>query len=45
MRGESVPALVAGTFAGWAIYGRLDERRFRQVLAALLAASGLTLVL
>jgi hypothetical protein len=41
----TVPALLAGASAGWAIYGRLDERRFRQALAALLAASGLTLVL
>ena len=41
----TVPALLAGSWAGWAIYGRLDERRFRQALAALLALSGLTLVL
>jgi uncharacterized protein len=40
-----VPALVAGSLAGWAIYGRLDERRFRQVLAGLLALSGLVLVM
>ena len=40
-----VPALLAGSWAGWLIYGRLDERRFRQVLAALLALSGLVLVL
>jgi uncharacterized protein len=39
-----VPALLAGAWAGWLIYGRLDERRFRQVLAALLVASGLTLL-
>jgi uncharacterized membrane protein YfcA len=40
-----IPALLAGTWVGWLIYGRLDERRFRQVLAALLAASGLVLVI
>src|SRR5215203_560746 len=40
-----VPALLAGSWVGWLIYGRLDERRFRQALAALLALSGLVLVL
>jgi uncharacterized protein len=40
-----VPALLVGSWVGWLIYGRLDERRFRQVLAALLALSGLVLVL
>ena len=40
-----VPALLAGSWVGWLIYGRLDERRFRQVLAGLLALSGLVLVL
>ena len=40
----TIPALFAGSWAGWLIYGRLDERRFRQVLAALLALSGLVLV-
>src|SRR5215208_3298930 len=40
-----VPALLAGSWVGWLIYGRLDERSFRQVLAALLALSGLVLVL
>jgi uncharacterized membrane protein YfcA len=38
------PALIAGAWAGWMIYGRLDERRFRQALAVLLVASGLTLL-
>jgi hypothetical protein len=41
----ALPALYAGGWIGWRIYGRLDDRRFRQVLAALLVASGLTLVL
>lgn len=40
----TLPALVAGAWIGWRIYGRLDERRFRQVLALLLVVSGLTLV-
>jgi uncharacterized membrane protein YfcA len=41
----TLPALAAGAWLGWTIYGRLDERRFRQALAALLVVSGLTLVL
>ena len=41
----SLPALACGTWLGWRIYGRLDERRFRQALAALIALSGLFLVL
>jgi uncharacterized protein len=41
----TLPALALGAFLGFRIYGRLDERRFRQALAALLAASGLALVL
>jgi len=34
-----------GTWIGWQLYGRLDDRRFRQALAVLLIGSGLTLVL
>jgi len=41
----SLPALAAGAWLGWRIYGRLDERRFRKALAALIALSGLFLVL
>jgi uncharacterized protein len=41
----SLPALAAGAWVGWQIFGRLDERRFQQVLAIMLVASGLTLVL
>ena len=41
----ALPALFVGAWVGWKIYGRLDEHRFRQLLAALLVASGLTLVL
>jgi hypothetical protein len=40
----ALPALVAGGLLGWLIYGRLDERRFRRLLAALLVASGAVLV-
>lgn len=40
-----LPALVAGGLVGWTIYGKLDERRFRQALAVLLVASGVLLVL
>jgi uncharacterized protein len=41
----ALPPLFAGAWVGWRIYGKLDDRRFRQVLAALLVASGLTLVI
>ena len=40
----ALPALVLGAWIGWSVYGRLDERRFRQVFAVLLIVSGLTLV-
>lgn len=40
----ALPALVLGAWLGWTISGRLDERRFRQVFAALLMISGLLLV-
>ena len=40
-----LPPLLLGTWIGWQIYGRLDDRRFRQALAVLLIASGATLVL
>lgn len=41
----ALPALALGAWAGWNVYGRLDERRFRQMFAVLLIVSGLTLVL
>jgi uncharacterized membrane protein YfcA len=41
----ALPALIAGAWLGWYIYGRLDDRRFRQMLSALLVVSGATLVL
>ncbi len=40
----ALPALALGAWAGWSIYGRLDERRFRQMFAVLLIVSGLILV-
>jgi uncharacterized membrane protein YfcA len=41
----ALPALLAGVWLGWLAFGKLDERRFRQVLAAMIIASGATLVL
>jgi uncharacterized membrane protein YfcA len=40
-----LPALVAGIWVGWYLYGRLDERRFRQALALMLLLSGVILIL
>jgi uncharacterized membrane protein YfcA len=40
-----LPPLLLGTWVGWRLYGKLNERRFRQALALLLIASGATLVL
>jgi uncharacterized membrane protein YfcA len=40
-----LPPLLLGTWIGWRLYGRLDDRRFRQALAVLLIASGVMLVL
>ena len=39
-----LPPLLLGTWIGWQLYGRLNDRRFRQALAVLLIASGATLV-
>jgi uncharacterized protein len=39
-----LPPLLGGTWIGWQLYGKLDDRRFRQALAVLLIISGLTLV-
>jgi uncharacterized membrane protein YfcA len=41
----SLPPVFIGTWIGWKLYGRLDDRRFRQGLALLLMASGAMLVL
>jgi len=40
----ALPPLLAGAWLGWKVYGRLDERRFRQVIAVLVMVSGITLV-
>jgi uncharacterized membrane protein YfcA len=42
--GAALPALLAGAWLGWLAFGRLDERAFRQVLAAMIIASGAALV-
>jgi uncharacterized membrane protein YfcA len=39
----TIPALALGAWLGLRVYGRLNDRRFRQVLAAMLLLSGLTL--
>ena len=41
----ALPPLFVGVWVGWKIYGRLDERRFQQVMGALLVVSGVTLVM
>lgn len=41
----ALPALALGTWVGWNLYGRLDERRFRQALAIMLLLSGAVLIL
>jgi uncharacterized membrane protein YfcA len=33
-----------GSWIGWKLYGRLDERRFRHLLSLLLIVSGLLLI-
>jgi uncharacterized protein len=40
-----LPPLFLGTWIGWKLYGKLDDRRFRQALAVLLIASGVTLII
>lgn len=39
-----LPALLLGTIAGWALYGRLDEAIFRRIVLWLLLASGISLL-
>jgi uncharacterized membrane protein YfcA len=39
-----LPALLAGTWLGWKLYGRLDEASFRKVVLCVLLVSGLALV-
>jgi uncharacterized protein len=40
-----LPALAAGTWAGLKLFGKLDDRAFRQVVLVLLLISGLSLVI
>jgi hypothetical protein len=40
-----LPVVLAGTWAGLRLYGKLDESGFRKVVLALLLLSGATLVL
>ena len=40
-----LPVLLAGTWAGLKLYGRLDEAQFRKVVLVLLLASGIGLLL
>lgn len=40
----SLPSLALGAWAGLKIYGRLDERRFRQMLSLMILGSGLLLL-
>jgi uncharacterized membrane protein YfcA len=39
----TIPALALGAWMGLRVYGRLNDRRFRQVLSVMLLLSGLTL--
>lgn len=40
----ALPSLLVGTWIGWQLYGKLNDRRFRQAIALLLIGSGATLV-
>jgi hypothetical protein len=40
-----LPVVLAGTWAGLRLYGKLDESGFRKLVLALLLVSGATLVL
>ena len=40
----AIPAILFGSWTGWQIYGRLNERRFQQMLSLLLIASGVMLI-
>jgi len=41
----TLPVVLLGSWVGWMIYGKLDERRFRQLFAGLLVVSGVLLAL
>jgi uncharacterized protein len=40
-----LPTLIAGSWLGWKLYGRLDEVTFRKIVLGLLLASGVMLVM
>jgi uncharacterized membrane protein YfcA len=40
-----LPALLAGTWLGMKLYGRLDEATFRKVVLVLLLVSGAVLII
>jgi uncharacterized membrane protein YfcA len=40
-----LPALAIGTWGGWKLYGKLDERKFRIAVLVLLVLSGIALVI
>jgi uncharacterized membrane protein YfcA len=40
-----LPALLAGTWLGLKLFGRLDEVAFRKIVLALLFVSGLVLII
>ncbi|MBA3032002.1 MAG: sulfite exporter TauE/SafE family protein [Gammaproteobacteria bacterium] len=40
-----LPVLIAGTWLGWKLYGRIDEATFRKVVLFVLLASGVSLLL
>ncbi len=42
--GIGLPALIAGTWLGWQLYGRLDEASFRKIVLSVVLASGVALV-
>jgi uncharacterized membrane protein YfcA len=39
-----LPALAAGCWLGWRLYGKLDEVQFRKVVLILLLVSGTILI-
>jgi hypothetical protein len=41
----ALPALVAGVWSGFGLYGKLDDAAFRKVILVLLLASGVALIL
>ncbi len=41
----ALPALAAGAWVGWRVYGWVDDQVFRRVVAGIVAVSGLSLIL